>query len=146
MKRLFFISSLMFMVINVMAYQPMLIEGRIWTFSISGDIGIDSLDNRRYSYYYKIDGDSIIDGEIYKKVYKSYYNKTDWNLYCLMMEDAEEGKVWKYDYSYRSKQYYKDLIFDFSLNIGDRFRDGNSVCENIKYVKDREGDILKRMD
>ena len=29
-----------------------------------------------------------------------------------MMEDVEEGKVWKYDYSYRSKQYYKDLILD----------------------------------
>ena len=145
MKRLLFISCLMFMVINIMAYQPILVEGRIWTILISGDIGIDSLDNRRYSYYYKIDGDSIIDGEIYKKVYKSYYNKTDWNLYCLMMEDVEEGKVWKYDYSYRSKQYYKDLILDFSLNIGDRFRDGSSVCENIKYVKDKEGNVLKRM-
>ena len=147
MKRLFFISCLMFMVINVMAYQPMLIEGRIWTFSVSGDnTGIDSIDNRRSFYYYKIEGDSVVNGEVYKKVYKSYYNKTDWNLYCLMMENVEEGKVWKYDYSYISKQYYKNLIFDFSLNVGDRFRNGSSVCENIKYVKDRNGNVLKRMD
>ena len=69
MKRIIFVSCLIFMVINVMAYQSILVEGRIWTILISGDIGVDSLDNRRYSYYYKIDGDSIIDGEIYKKVY-----------------------------------------------------------------------------
>ena len=146
MKRLFFISCLMFMVINVMAYQPMLIEGRIWTFSVSGDTGVDSIDNRWYFYYYKIDGDSVINGEVYKKVYKSYYNKTDWILDCLMIEDAEEGKVWKYEYSYKTKQYYKDLIFDFSLNVGDKFKMGSTICENIKYVKDRNGNVLKRMD
>ena len=146
MKRLFFICCLMLVIINVMAYQPMLIEGRIWTFSVSGDTGVDSIDNRWYFYYYKIDGDSVINGEVYKKVYKSYYNKTDWILDCLMIEDAEERKVWKYDYSYKSKQYYKDLIFDFSLNAGDKFKRGSTICENIKYVKDRKGNILKRMD
>ena len=51
------------------------------------------------------------------------------------MEDAEEGKVWKYDYSYWSQQSYKDLIFDF-----------NTICKNIKYVKDKRGNTLKRMD
>ena len=147
MKRIFFVSCLIFMVINVMAYQPMLVDGRIWTFSVSGDVtGIDSIDNQWSFYYYKVDGDSVINSEVYKKVYKSYYNKTDWNLYCLMMEDVEEGKVWKYDYSYRSKQYYKDLIFDFSLNVGDKFKNGDDVCENIKYVKDERGNVLKRIN
>lgn len=147
MKRLFLFGCLMLMAINAMAYQQMLVEGRIWTFSVFGDAtGIDSIDNKYSSYYCKIDGDSVIDGEVYKKVYKSYYNKTDWIFDCLMMEDVEEGKVWKYDYSYISKQYYKDLIFDFSLNVGDKFKNGSTICENIKYVEDRNGNVLKRID
>ena len=125
MKRIFIFVCLIFMVINVMAYQPMLVEGRIWTvLHYGGDTGIDSIDNLPPSTtYYKIDGDSIINGDVYKKIYSSP-NKTNWKFDQLIMEDAEEGKVWKYDYSYWSQQSYKDLIFDF-----------NTICKNIKYVK-----------
>ena len=148
MKRLFFISCLMFMVINVMAYQPILVEGRIWSVLVHGGFtGIDSIDNLPpTSHYYKVDGDSVIGGETYKKVHRSY-NKIDWKLYRLMMENAKEGKVWEYGYSYLNQAYYKDLIINFNLNLGDRLKEsGSSVCENIKYVEDKRGNTLKRMD
>lgn len=148
MKRLFFISCLMFMVINVMAYQPILVEGRIWSVLVHGGFtGIDSIDNLPpTSHYYKVDGDSVIGGETYKKIHRSY-NKIDWELYRLMMENAEKGKVWEYGYSHLNQVYYKDLIINFNLNLGDRLKEsGSSVCENIKYVKDKRGNTLKRMD
>ena len=40
MKRLFFINCLILIVINVMAYQPMVIEGYSWNVVHSGDGGI----------------------------------------------------------------------------------------------------------
>ena len=131
-----------------MAYQPILVEGRIWSVLVHGGFtGIDSIDNLPpTSHYYKVDGDSVIGGETYKKVHRSY-NKIDWKLYRLMMENAEEGKVWEYGYSYLNQVYYKDLIINFNLNLGDRLKEsGSSVCENIKYVKDKRGNTLKRMD
>ena len=130
-----------------MAYQPMLIEGHIWTIlTYGGFTGIDSIDNRPPSTtYYKIDGDSVVNGETYKKFYSSL-NKINWKLDRLMIEDVNEQKVWKYEYNYKTQQYYKDLIFDFSLNVGDHFKDDYTICKNIKYVKDRDGNILKRID
>ena len=146
MKRLFFISCLMFMVINVMAYQPMLVEGRIWNVLLTGIDPLGKGNDWEEVVYYKIEGDSVIDGEVYKRIYESH-DKIDWVLKYLMMENIEEGKVWKYGYSYLNQVYYKDLIIDFGLNVGDRLKeDGSSVCETIKYVKDKRGNTLKRMD
>ena len=148
MKRLFLFGCLMLIVINAMAYQPMLVEGRIWNVLVYGGFtGIDSIDNLPpTSYYYKVDGDSVIDGEVYKKIYKSS-DKINWEFEYVMMENAEEGKVWKYGYSYLNQVYYKDLIINFNLNLGDRLKEsGSSVCENVKYVKNKRGNTLKRMD
>ena len=146
MKRLFFISCLMFMVINAMAYQPMLVEGRIWNVLLTGIDPLGKGNDWEEVVYYKIEGDSVIDGEVYKRVYESH-DKIDWVLKYLMMENIEEGKVWQYGYSYLNQVYYKDLIIDFGLNVGDRLKeDGSSVCETIKYVKDKRGNTLKRMD
>ena len=147
MKRLFFINYLMLIAINIVAYQPMLTDGHIWTIlTYGGFTGIDSIDNRPPSTtYYKIDGDSVVNGETYKKFYSSL-NKINWKLDRLMIEDVNEQKVWKYEYNHKTQQYYKDLIFDFSLNVGDHFKDDYTICKNIKYVKDRDGNILKRID
>ena len=69
MKRLFFVSCMMFMVTNIMAYQSVLVEGRTWsTLLYGGATGIDSIDNRPpTTKLYKVEGDSIINGMTYKK-------------------------------------------------------------------------------
>lgn len=139
MKRLLFIIYLMFIVLNIMAYQPMLIEGHIWTITISGEDTSGKDNNLEDFVYYKTIGDSTINGEIYKKVYKSS-DKINWNLEYLMMENTEEQKVWKYHNN------NKNLIFDFTLNVGDRLKNSSHICNEIKYIKDQKGNILKRMD
>ena len=138
MKRLLFFSCLVFVSVNILAYQPILVDGRIWTIVISGEDSSGG-DNKLEDFiYYKSIGDSIINSEAYKKIYKSS-NKIDWILDCLMIENTEEEKVWKY---YNNN---KDLIFDFALNVGDKFKNSSHICREIKYVKDKKGNILKRM-
>lgn len=142
MKRLFFSLCMMFIVINLMAYQPMLVEGRIWTVSITwaDPNPIPEAEHSKQIVYYKIQGDSILNNEIYKKVYISD-NKTDWDLSCFMIEDTEKQKVWKYNNN------NKDLIFDFSLNVGESKDEyGLNTCQNINYIKDKNGNILKKME
>ena len=99
MKRLFFISCLMFMVINAMAYQPMLAEGRIWNVLLTGIDPLGKGNDWEEVVYYKIEGDSVIDGDVYKRVYESQ-DKIDWVLKYLMMENVKNlvGKQFKPDF------------------------------------------------
>ena len=141
MKRLFFVSCMMLMVTNIMAYQSVLVEGRTWsTLWYGGATGIDSIDNRPpTTKLYKVEGDSIINEMTYKKIFSSNEQNKQWNLFRLMREDAENAKVWIWN-GYSNKE---NLEMDFSLNVGDIF---NGRCTGIGQTTDRDGNILKVLE
>ena len=107
MKRIFLFACFMFVVMNIMAYQSMVREGYSWSVIYSdGDDGDDVY--RYYTRVEKIEGDSVVDGVVYKKLWE------DNSLLALIREDASEQKVFAYNDG------VEVLLYDLSANIGDR--------------------------
>lgn len=70
MKRIFLFACFMFVVMNIMAYQSMVREGYSWSVIYSdGDDDVDDVD-RYYTRVEKIEGDSVVDGVVYKKLWE----------------------------------------------------------------------------
>ena len=137
MKRLFFIGCLFLIGINVMAYQPIFVDGRVWTLFICGESPYPDSENDTWSdtIQCSIIGDTIIDDQIYKILHSSD------GLKSLLRENIKEQKIWKY--SEYSKN--ENLIMDFSLSVGDKLESMHPICENISYIKDKSGNILKQL-
>ena len=137
MKRLFFIGCLFLIGINVMAYQPIFVDGRVWTLFICGESPYPDSENDTWSdtIQCSIIGDTIIDDQIYKILHSSD------GLKSLLRENIKEQKIWKY--SEYSKN--ENLIMDFSLSVGDKLESTHPICENISYIKDKSGNILKQL-
>ena len=137
MKRLFFIGCLFLIGINVMAYQPIFVDGRVWTLFICGESPYPDSENDTWSdtIQCSIIGDTIIDDQIYKILHYSD------GLKSLLRENIKEQKIWKY--SEYSKN--ENLIMDFSLSVGDKLESTHPICENISYIKDKSGNILKQL-
>lgn len=97
MKRLFFICCLIFMSMNTMACDSVLVEGRVWCFENYQDTDPCCDDEPEFIgfSYYKVNGDSIINGENYKKIYFSY-DSIDWVLEYLIWEDIKNKKLWNH--------------------------------------------------
>ena len=116
MKRLFFINCLILIVINVMAYQPMVVEGYSWNIITSSSLMFP--DTKMYSTQkQKIEGDSIIDGIVYKKLWLySDANSDKRSLITLVREDIEEQKVFVYDKG------VEVLLYDLGAEVGDTIK------------------------
>lgn len=108
MKRLSFFICMMFTVINIMAYQPIFVDGRVWTFLMYGESPYPDSENDTWSdtIRYNIIGDTIVDNQIYKILYSSNAAKNR-----LIRENTEEQKIWEY-HEYFKKE---ELIMDFNL-------------------------------
>ena len=137
MKRLFFIGCLFLIGINVMAYQPIFVDGRVWTLFICGESPYPDPENDTWSdtIQCSIVGDTIIDNQIYKILHSSY------GLKSLLRENIKEQKIWKYNEHSKNE----NLIMDFNLNVGDKLESTHPICENISYIKDKSGNILKQL-
>ena len=120
-----------------MAYQQIFVDGRVWTFFTFGESPYPDPENDTWSdtIRYNIVGDTIIDNQIYKILHSSY------GLKSLLRENIKEQKIWKYN------EYSKNenLIMDFSLSVGDKLESMHPICENISYIKDKSGNILKQL-
>ncbi len=138
MKRLFFFICMMFTIINIMAHQPIFVDGHIWTFLMYGESPYPDSENDTWSdtIRYNIIGDTIVDNQIYKILYSSNAAKNR-----LIRECVEEQKIWEY-HEYFKKE---ELIMNFNLNVGDELESMYSICENISYIKDKSGNFLKQM-
>ena len=138
MKKIILLSCIIAMAMNVMAYQPMLVEGRLWTTHVYEDpieYSIKAAIND--TMIYRIAGDTIINEQTYKVI---QWTNSDHKF--LMREDIDEQKIWAFD----TEKNTEKLVADFKLNVGDRLDIINeTTCENISYIKDNEGNILKRM-
>lgn len=107
MKRIFLFACFMFVVMNIMAYQSMVREGYSWSVIYSDGDDADDVE-RYYTRLEKIEGDSVVDGVVYKKLWE------DNSLLALIREDASEQKVFAYNDG------VEVLLYDLSANIGDR--------------------------
>lgn len=113
MKRLFSLFSLMFVITSIMAYTPIVVEGYSWNVVCHAEYFVDDIE-RYGTHIEKIEGDSIINGVTYKKLW-SYYpaNPEARTLKGLLREDISEEKVWAYGNGLEA------LVYDFGVEVGD---------------------------
>ena len=141
-KRLFFLSLVIALAMNAMAYQAMVIDGYSWNV-VSSSLKMFP-DIKTYSTAkQKIEGDSIVDGIVYKKLWLySDANSDKRSLVVLLREDIEEQKVFAYDKG------VEVLLYDLGVELGDTIKvlgdlsnlaySSNSVSikENLAIVVD----------
>ena len=123
MKRFFFfISFLMCMVMHIMAYQAMVVDGYSWNVVGAGDKGRPDIETYN-TYKEKIDGDSVIDGVVYKKLWRYLdANAEDRrHLLALVREDVEEQKVFAYS------EDGDVLLYDLGVAVGDTIKVWNNL-------------------
>ena len=132
-KRLFFLSFVIALAMNAMAYQPMLVDGRVWTV-VYGPGCFSGYD----TVMYKIDGDTIIEAETYKRCL--FGSRDAWTEVSFLREDTEKQQVWMRDVN----SFEDKLLFDFTLNVGDTLNYRSRVCEHITTVTDNLGRELKK--
>lgn len=75
---------------------------------------------------YLVQGDTVVDGVVYKKVYRAgrywmgdYLDITDYELFCGAREDTLTGRLWFDDILFESRESY--LVADLTLEVGDSF-------------------------
>lgn len=153
-KNLFILLLFAFVNLFSQAYTPLLKEGNKWWVSLSE--GYCETCNPSASFWYIfINGETAIDGVVYKKIYSNLYfvnpisptgpfpgspghytNNPD-VFQCLMREDLTSRKVYFLDANTNTEK----LIYDFSAQIGDvvncnwRWGGGESIItiDNIEY-------------
>ena len=102
--------------------RPMLEQGKTWAYIYNHFEENDNPDSGEFFYehttwmaYYTLDGDTVIDGRQYMKLYRHDDRNPKKKYYGAYRED-EEGTVYKYDY-YGDKKDKK--IIDFNMNFDD---------------------------
>ena len=99
---------------------PMLEQGKAWTYILHHF----DYDGERYKetttgVIYQLEGDTVIDGRQYMKMYRRISKINSKSYYGAFRED-EEGRVWQYDYQGDQKDFricditcedYPDYIF-----------------------------------
>ena len=141
MKRVFLFACLMSMTINAIAYQAMVVNGYRWNV-VSGS-GDDGTDIYRYITDTEIiDGDSIIDGVVYKKLWVANpLNLNSRRLLALVREDIKEEKVFAYN------EGVEVLLYDLGVEEGDTIYVHNSLEDlkrlNPSNIENRKYDFSK---
>jgi hypothetical protein len=108
-------------------YNPMVVDGYSWNV-VSGS-GNDGTDIYRYITDTEIiDGDSIINGVVYKKLWQANpLNLNSRRLLALIREDVKEEKVFGYNDG------VEVLLYDLGVEVGDTIRVHNCL-EDLKYL------------
>ena len=129
MKRLFLFGCLMLMVINAMAYQAMVVEGYSWNV-VSSYCPIFPDVTTYNTRKQKIEGDSIINGISYKKLWSYSDAQSDKrSLMALVREDIEEQKVFAYSKG------LEVLLYDLGVEVGDTIKVLSNLW-NFTYISD----------
>ncbi len=127
-KNLFILLLFAFFNVFSQAYTPLLKEGNKWWGSYSE--GYCPSCNPQYkAYYVFINGETTVNGQVYKKIYSNFYfndtmtptgaagqytNNPD-VFECLMREDLVAKKV----YFINANTNTEKILYDFSAQIGD---------------------------
>ena len=136
MKRLLLFGCLMLMVINAMAYQAMVVEGYSW--NVVSSHPITNPDVKIYSTMkQKIEGDSIINGITYKKLWNYSDAQSDKrSLLSLLREDVKEQKVFAYNNG------AEVLLYDLGVEVGDTI---NVWCY-LYFLRDKDSVSVKEKE
>ena len=148
-KRLTLLSLFIALVINVMAYTPIVVEGYKWNV-VNRKAMLDANGTIEYkTIIEKIEGDTIINEVAYKKLWHTTdENLTEYELIGIIRDDIENQKVYAF---IEGKEY---LLYDFACSVGDKITTLTGLFSteqaelNIKAVEmipDLEGNMVKKI-
>ncbi len=106
--------------------RPMLEQGKTWTYIYHKVNDNPYEDIPMCEVYYRLDGDTIIDGRQYMKMYRSDW-ENDQKKYIGAYREDEEGRVYAADYN--GKKDYK--IFDLNMDFDYQLHPDTTILETI---------------
>ena len=107
--------------------RPMLEQGKTWVY-VYHHVNDDPYEDIPVSeVYYRLNGDTIIDGRQYMKMYRSDW-ENDEEKYIGAYREDEEGRVYAADYN--GEKDYK--IFDLSMDFDYQLHPDTTIVETIK--------------
>ena len=115
--------------------RKMLEQGKIWYYAYHhfewiGDPESEDDDYDEYIWmsWYRLEGDTVIDGRQYMKMYRS--DEQDFKKYYFgAFREDEEGRVYMYDYQGDKKDY---LVLDFTMQYNGEIPNVTRIAETIK--------------
>ena len=126
---------------NAAPKRPMLEQGKTWEYVYHHftDRETAGPDGRLYEEttwmsYYRLNGDTIIDGRQYMKMYRSDWNNPQEKYFGAFRED-EEGRVYMAEYNsdyYIHEKEFKIIDFSLDFNEGTIWRNDTTILETIK--------------
>jgi serpin B len=115
--------------------RPMLVQGKTWEYVYhhfeekeSPVTGPDHYTEDMWLSWYTLEGDTIIDGRQYMKMYRRDQHNYEKVYYGAFRED-EEGRVYQYDF-YHDKKDTK--LFDLNMDFDNLHRAETVIAETIK--------------
>jgi serpin B len=115
--------------------RPMLVQGKTWEYVYhhfeekeSPVTGPDHYEEDMWLSWYTLEGDTIIDGRQYMKMYRRDQHNYEKVYYGAFRED-EEGRVYQYDF-YHDKKDTK--LFDLNMDFDNLHRAETVIAETIK--------------
>jgi len=113
--------------------RKMLEQGKKWAYVYhhfkEQTGGSDGKDESMWMAYYQLEGDIVIDGQQYMKMYRWDDRDSNKKYYGAFRED-EEGRVYMYNYNGDNQDF---MILDFSLHYDQGyFPDATPIIETIK--------------
>lgn len=113
-------------------YYPLVQENNEWNvLYVYNDLNVYPPDTIYYTQTYKIDGDTLIEEQIYQKVYIKEEDMENWEYQTSLRE--ENQKVWKFS-KYSNEEL---LIYDFQVEVTDTlsYLPQSAVVDSIKYME-----------
>ncbi len=110
--------------------RKMLEQGKMWTYAYHHFERTGDTDYKEdvWSSWYWLDGDTVIDGRQYMKMYRSDEQEFEKYYFGAFRED-EEGRVYLYDYQGDKKDY---LVLDFTMQYNGEIPNVTRIAETIK--------------
>ncbi len=124
---------------------PLVSEGKQWNVVYSY---VPWPPIHRVTDAYKVEGDTLVDGTTYKKLFTTRSEHfTNWEL-CGLLRETEDGLVKHREYRWNHTFGNETLLYDFSMQPGDSicYYDELAACLKLLRVNDTilEGESMSR--
>ena len=127
--KLILVSAVFCMTANAAPERKMLEQGKTWYYNYHHfEANANGHDESLWSVSYVLDGDTVIDGRQYMKMYRNDERNYNKKYYGAFRED-EEGRVYQYD-RYNNQQDVK--MFDPGMDFGEIYHPDTVIVETIK--------------
>ena len=118
-------------------YMPLLVDGKTWTYS-EGNFFAGYRDIRQ-----TVDGDTLIDSKIWKKIYIESPVGTERRFEKAMREEG--SKVYERQPVYEQGGGYREVLFaDFSAPVGSQFIENEGMFVEVTATKNVELENVSR--